>query len=118
MPDIDIDFADRSILLDKIKHRIAKLDSGKKHNTGVYFTEVPHDPVNNLCTLDYENAEQRGYFKIDCLNVSIYKDINLSSNLKKTILLSPAAASFDQFNNFEVRGTHFKNLIAKKFKGK
>jgi len=32
MPDIDIDFADRSILLDKVKHRIAKLDSGKKHN--------------------------------------------------------------------------------------
>ena len=63
------------ILLDKVKHRIAKLDSGKKHNTGVYFTEVPHDPVNNLCTLDYDKAEQRGYFKIDCLNVSIYKDI-------------------------------------------
>ena len=72
MPDIDIDFADRSILLNKIKHRIAKLDSGKKHNTGVYFTEVPHDPINNLCTIDYEKAEQRGYFKIDCLNVSIY----------------------------------------------
>ena len=89
MPDIDIDFADRSILLDKIKHRIAKLDSGKKHNTGVYFTEVPHDPVNNLCTLDYENAEQRGYFKIDCLNVSIYKDIKDEKHLNKLINTEP-----------------------------
>ena len=48
MPDVDIDFADRTILLDKLKHRIAKLDTDKKHNTGVYFTEVPHDPATNM----------------------------------------------------------------------
>ena len=36
MPDIDIDFADRNVVLDKLKHRVAKLDTGKKHNTGVY----------------------------------------------------------------------------------
>ena len=47
---------------------------------------------------------------------SIYKDLKSSKNLKKTILLSPAAASFDQFNNFENRGNYFKNLITKKFK--
>ena len=38
MPDIDIDFADRDVILDKIDHRVAKLDTGKKHNTGVYVT--------------------------------------------------------------------------------
>jgi len=38
MPDIDIDFADRSVILSKIQHRVAKLDTGKKHNTGVYVT--------------------------------------------------------------------------------
>ena len=47
---------------------------------------------------------------------NIYKDLELSGNSKRTILLSPAAASFDQFNNFENRGTYFKNLIIKKFK--
>ena len=47
---------------------------------------------------------------------SIHKDLKLSGNSKSTILLSPAAASFDQFNNFENRGTYFKNLIIKKFK--
>ena len=47
---------------------------------------------------------------------NIYKDLKLSVNSKKTILLSPAAASFDQFNNFESRGDYFKNLIIKKFK--
>ena len=47
---------------------------------------------------------------------NIHKDIKLSGNLKSTILLSPAAASFDQFNNFENRGIYFKSLIIKKFK--
>jgi len=49
---------------------------------------------------------------------NIYKDIKLSENSKSTILLSPAAASFDQFSNFENRGIYFKNLIIKKFKRK
>jgi len=49
---------------------------------------------------------------------SVYKDARLNENSKKTILLSPAAASFDQFSNFENRGTYFKNLIIKKFKKK
>ena len=49
---------------------------------------------------------------------NIYKDSRLNENSKKTILLSPAAASFDQFSNFENRGTYFKNLIIKKFKKK
>ena len=47
---------------------------------------------------------------------NIYEDSKLNENSKKTILLSPAAASFDQFINFENRGTYFKNLIIKKFK--
>ena len=47
---------------------------------------------------------------------AIYKDIKLSRNEKNTILLSPAAASFDQFNNFEKRGVYFKSLVTRKFK--
>ena len=46
----------------------------------------------------------------------IYKDLKFDKKFQNTILLSPAAASFDQFKNFETRGTYFKNLIAKKFK--
>ena len=47
---------------------------------------------------------------------NIYKDLTLNGNSKRTILLSPAAASFDQFSNFENRGTYFKKMIIKKFK--
>ena len=89
MPDIDIDFADRSVILDKIQHRVAKLDTGKKHNTGVYVTECPHNPVDNLATIDYKTAEDRGYFKLDFLNVSIYKDVKDEKHLQRLMNKEP-----------------------------
>ena len=42
--------------------------------------------------------------------IEIVKDLNYQKQNNKTILLSPAAASFDQFVNFEIRGEVFKRL--------
>ena len=42
--------------------------------------------------------------------------LTLNQNIKKTIVFSQAAASFDKFKNFESRGIFFKNIINKKFK--
>ena len=42
----------------------------------------------------------------------IKNDIKKDPN-NKTILFSPAAASFDQFKNFEHRGNYFNSLIKK-----
>ena len=89
MPDIDIDFADRDIVLSKIKHRVAKLTTGKKHNTGVYATEIPHNPFNELSTIEHKTAEERGYFKLDFLNVSIYKDVRDEAHLTELMERTP-----------------------------
>ena len=89
MPDIDIDFADRDVVLSKLTHRVAKLDTGKKHNTGVYATEVPHNPIDNLATIEHKTAEGRGYFKLDFLNVSIYKDIIDETHLMNLMRKEP-----------------------------
>ena len=42
--------------------------------------------------------------------IRILQDIKLFKKEKNVILLSPGAASFDQFKNFENRGNEFKNL--------
>ena len=89
MPDIDIDFADRDIILSQIEHRVAKLNTGKKHNTGVYATEIPHNPVDNLSTIEHKTADERGYFKLDFLNVSIYKDVKDETHLTQLMEKEP-----------------------------
>lgn len=92
MPDIDIDFLDRTVPLEKLKHVTASMeDNGtyKKHNTGVYCTSVPYNPLTGLCTIDYKEAEARGYFKIDFLNVSIYKGVRDEEHLKQLMETEP-----------------------------
>jgi hypothetical protein len=82
--DIDIDLADRDVLLshlDVVAASIRKDGPPKKHNTGVHPTEIPYDPVNRMCALDYRDAEERGYVKLDLLNVHVYKSVESESHL-------------------------------------
>jgi DNA polymerase III alpha subunit len=92
MPDIDIDFADRTKALDVIKHIPATIiDNGtfKKHNTGVYCHSIPYNPLSNTASIDYKEAESRGYFKIDFLNVGIYRDVRDEEHLKQLMETEP-----------------------------
>jgi uncharacterized protein YkuJ len=74
--DIDLDFANRDHVLQLITHVPAmQIHQGqvRRHNSGVYVTDIPYDPVNQCAAIDYESAESRGYFKIDFLNMSVYQ---------------------------------------------
>jgi len=74
--DIDLDFADRDKVLQLIKATPAhQVHQGqiRRHNSGVYVTDIPRDPVNQCAAIDYETAESRGYFKIDLLNMTVYQ---------------------------------------------
>ena len=82
--DIDIDLGDRDKLLSLIDHipaSIRKNNEIKRHQTGIYITNIPYDPINNLCSLDYEEAENRNYFKLDILNVHIYNQVKDENHL-------------------------------------
>jgi DNA polymerase III alpha subunit len=92
MPDVDIDFFDRDGTLKLFKHApasIIKNDKIEKHKTGVYFHAVPTHPITGHSTLDYKKAEDRGYFKIDCLNVNIYKNIKSEQELVELMIEEP-----------------------------
>ena len=109
--DIDIDFADRTKILNIIKHVPAsRIENStfKKHNTGIYCHEIPVNPLNGLASIDYEAAEQRGYFKIDFLNVGIYDGIKDEDHLLKLINQEPLwdLLEQDDFTNllFHVHG--------------
>lgn len=86
--DVDIDFADREKILELIKHIPAR-QQGRKHNSGVYVTDIPIDPINGCSTLDYKEAEDREYFKIDFLNVNVYTQIKDQEHYNKLLEATP-----------------------------
>jgi len=76
--DIDIDFGDRDKLLKLITHTPAAMRNvtpNRKHATGVYVTDIPYDPINDMASIDYTEADKRGYFKLDLLNVHVYSQV-------------------------------------------
>lgn len=82
--DIDIDTFDRNKLLSLLGGVPASMERDGKpgaHNTGVYFHKIPVDPFTGICSVDYKTAEDLGYFKIDIINVGIYKDVRNNEHL-------------------------------------
>lgn len=90
--DIDIDFYNRNQALELFDHIVASRIDGdeiKPHNTGIYVTSIPVNRLTNQSTLDYREAEQRGYFKIDFLNLSVYQDIISEEHLLELMNKEP-----------------------------
>lgn len=90
--DIDIDVPDRAAVLALIKHVPARqLHQGqvRRHNSGIYVTDIPRDPVHGCASIDYQTAEQRGYFKIDLLNMSVYQLIKSPEQYAQMLLQDP-----------------------------
>jgi hypothetical protein len=73
--DVDIDTGDRDKILSLIKYIPASMRNVnpiRKHASGVYLTSIPYDPIYDMASIDYKEAEDRGYFKLDLLNVHVY----------------------------------------------
>lgn len=90
--DIDIDVVNRDQALACLQHTAASIiRDGKltKHNTGVYFTEIPTDPFTALASLDYQQAEELGYIKVDILNVGLYQQVKSEQHLQELMTQEP-----------------------------
>jgi DNA polymerase III alpha subunit len=43
----------------------------RKHPVGVYFQNIPQDPISKLAAIPYEYTDEFDYFKVDFLHLSI-----------------------------------------------
>lgn len=91
--DIDIDVGDRDKALQFIKHipaTIVKDGKFTKHNSGVYFTQIPIDPLTGRASIDYNKSEELGYIKVDVLNVGLYQQVKSEQHLEKLMNTEPS----------------------------
>lgn len=90
--DIDIDFKNRDELIAVLKPKIAsRIDANgiHRHNVGVYFQNIPTDPLTGLASIDYKRAEELGYMKVDLLNLNVYEGVKSNEHLDKLINQEP-----------------------------
>lgn len=116
--DIDIDFGNRDQaikLLDVTPAGIIKDGKLTKHNTGVYATDIPTDPFSGIASIDYKEAEEIGYPKLDFLNVSLYTQIKDEAHLQHLMETDPLWDLLLQKEFCEQLihiGNHYNTMIA------
>ena len=92
--DIDIDFQDVKLTLSKLKNythaSTIKDDMIKKHQSGIYVQDIPIDPITGLASLNYKQAEEYGYYKIDFLSTpSVYDKIKSEDHIIQLLTKEP-----------------------------
>jgi hypothetical protein len=89
-----------------------KVKPQRKHATGIHVTQIPYDPANDMAAIDYSDAEQRGYFKLDLLNVHVYNQVRDELHLVE-LMRDP---NWDNLKNKEFveklihLGNHYQSL--------
>ena len=87
--DVDLDFGNRDEILSHIEYTPAILENGVRHNSGIYVTAIPQNPITGMCSLNYKKAEELGYFKLDILNQSVYKLVKSPAHLEELLGKEP-----------------------------
>lgn len=95
--DIDIDLPNRDKALEHLPC-IAATNTSRtiKHNSGVYFQNIPVHPIDGLAAYDYIEAGEKGFFKIDLLKNSIYEGVRDEEHLDTLLNTEPV---WDLFQN-------------------
>ena len=91
--DIDIDFPSafdpRSIMKQAIPASMVRNNELVKHNCGYYFQTIPIDTVTGYAAIPYEEAEVLGYFKVDCLHLSVLDHFTSKQEIRNLLAEEP-----------------------------
>jgi hypothetical protein len=91
--DIDIDvvsnFDSKKIFPGSVKASLYRDEKLTPHPCGVYFQDVPTDPLTGLSAVPYERAEELGCFKIDFLHVHVYDHFTSREEIKELLKYDP-----------------------------
>ena len=116
--DVDIDVLDRDQILSKIKHVSATMvvnGETRNHASGVYMQNIPMDPFTGRSTIEYKEAEELGYFKIDLLNNSIYDGVKDEQHLDRLLGIEPnwELLEYEEFVSNLSQVSNYPDLLRK-----
>jgi len=71
--------------------RASRVQDGRllPHPCGIYFQEVPIDPLTKLAAPPYDVAEDLGCFKIDFLHVPVYDKFKSKDEIRALLEVAP-----------------------------
>lgn len=69
------------------------------HPCGMFFENIPVDPITGLAAIPYDRAEELGYMKIDLLHLSF---LNEFRDKQEVLDMLNAEPNWDLFNDQEV----------------
>jgi hypothetical protein len=76
-------------------------DGRTRHPSGVYFQDIPVDPINGCSAFLYDEAGDLGYFKIDFLNNTIYQNVRDEAHLNELLDREPLWELLDDIEMVE-----------------
>lgn len=60
-----------------------------KHPCGVYFQNIPIDPITKLAAIPHKEATKLGYFKVDFLSLTLLDKVKSKSEIRELIKQEP-----------------------------
>jgi DNA polymerase III alpha subunit len=91
--DIDVDvsstFNPKQVFPTSVRASLYKDNKLSPHPCGLYFQDVPTDPLTGLSAVPYQTAEELGCFKIDFLHVNVYEHFTSRDEIKELLKHDP-----------------------------
>ena len=86
IPDVDLDVSDRDKAVSSLRKftqasQINNESVMEPHTTGIYYQQVPMDPITGLAAFPYKEAEFLGYFKVDLIPNHVYDLVKSNEDL-------------------------------------